>query len=189
MVDAQKERLRVQKTAVAIALVGFVFAFLTVPFAGIDLLIDAVGYLLVFNGLHGLVKLHGTGALRAARAVAAILIAVCAVQLFFTGTVAGALALVRHLAEAILFGCMAPGFYRVLKNQQQPGGAVACAIALGLCVLAALAAAVIDLFTLAGSPFAPQATSFIEGAGLVVHLGLLVVLLVVFKIYKRDRQA
>lgn len=106
-----------RKTALAIMLVGFVFVFFSIPLAGIDLLIDAVGFLLIFNGVRPLEKtLPGFGK---ASWCAILLTVLAAVQLFFGGTVYLVLSLLRAAGEVLLFLWMMRGFARMLQSENR----------------------------------------------------------------------
>lgn len=101
-----------QKTAVGVMLAGFVLAFFSIEAFGMDLLIDAVGWLLVFNAARAL-AVWDKG-FKPASWLALGLVGVSALQLFF---MAGALALVlgvlRVAGQAALFLLLAGGFARL----------------------------------------------------------------------------
>ncbi len=71
-----------QKTALWVVFGGFCFVFLAVPVAGLDILIDAVGYLVVFNALRFLGKLYPGRCFKVSAVLSLVLVAVCAPQLF-----------------------------------------------------------------------------------------------------------
>ena len=89
-----------RKTSLMILLAGFVFIYFTLPFSGIDLLIDAVGFLLIRNGLRGLQKTGVT--LGPAVSICLVLVAIAAGQLFVGGIFIVILAVLRAMAEASL---------------------------------------------------------------------------------------
>lgn len=176
------------KTAVAILLAGFVFAFFQLPFAGIDLLLDPVGFLLVFNGANGLRKLAGAEGrgFGPACGVALALVALTAVQLFAGGAVADVLPALRGGLEAALFYLLYRGFAALLEGSGRPGGAVAVTVALWVSMAVAAARAVVGVLRLAaGSGLPPMAGYLIEGSGYLAQVFLLVTFLLVFKLYKR----
>lgn len=108
-----------RKTATLLVVAGFGFAFITVwlPSMGIDLLIDAVGYLLVWNGLRALQardKVYGF-----APYVALALVGITTAQLMVRGTMIPVLSLVRPLAEALLFWQLFWGLRRIARAEQR----------------------------------------------------------------------
>lgn len=155
-------------------LAGFVFVFFALPFAGVDLLIDAVGFLLVWNGLAALQKLDK--AYGAAPVVCLMLVAVSAAQLFFRGTAGQALQAVRVVGELVLYWQMLKGFARCAPKRAVPlparlfwCGLAVCAVA-GLLYFAGLAVAL-----------PPQVVAAAQWAGRIVILGLLAVLVITEK--------
>ncbi|NLW79961.1 MAG: hypothetical protein GXY32_11225 [Ruminococcaceae bacterium] len=106
-----------RRTALAIMLVGFVFVFFSIPLAGVDLLIDAVGFLLVFNGARPLEKtMPGFGK---ASWCAIALTVVSAAQLFLGGTVYLVLSLLRAAGEVLLFLWLMRGLTQMLKKESR----------------------------------------------------------------------
>ncbi len=89
-----------KKTSIMILLAGFVFIYFTLPFSGIDLLIDAVGFLLLWNGLRGLQKAGVNTGLAAPLCL--LLVLVASGQLFVGGAFYTVLTVLRSLAEAVL---------------------------------------------------------------------------------------
>lgn len=104
-----------QKTAFGILLVGFVFVCFQIQLFGIDLLIDAVGFSLIFNGIRPLRKTMG-GFLYA-DLVCLALVLVTALQLFISGPFGVVLALVRSVLEIFVFAGLAQGVYKWLQKQ------------------------------------------------------------------------
>lgn len=47
-----------RKVSIGLLLAGFVFLFVDIPFMGIDILLDAVGYIFIFNAARGLAALQ-----------------------------------------------------------------------------------------------------------------------------------
>lgn len=106
-----------QKTAVGVMLAGFVFTFFALPAAGIDLLIDAVGFLFIFNAARAL---RGSGAAFGhAAACSVVLVAVAALQLLAGNGLASVLGPVRAVGDAVLFVLLARGFGRLLAAGAQ----------------------------------------------------------------------
>lgn len=117
-----------RRTALAIMLAGFAFTFFSIPAAGIDLLIDAVGFLLVFNSLRPLKKLWP--AFGPSPWVCLFLVAVSALQLFFTGEVSLVLTVLRAAGECLLFVFLARGLFamaRVTAHARLAPAVAACA--------------------------------------------------------------
>ena len=98
-----------QKTAVGVMLAGFVLAFFSLYAFGLDLLIDAVGFLLVFNSARALAV--WAAPFKPASAVALGLVAVAAAQLFFmSGVPAVVLGVLRGAGLAALYLLFSAGF-------------------------------------------------------------------------------
>ena len=113
-----------QRTAVAIMLAGFIFTFFSLPFFGIDLFIDAVGFSLIFNAARALKSWQASFGKAAIAAMA--LVPLSALQLFFTAApLALALALLRAAGEAALFYFLAFGFYALLDASKRKAPALA----------------------------------------------------------------
>lgn len=163
-----------RKTAQGIMLAGFVFVFFALPFAGVDLLIDAVGFLLVWNGLAALQKLDKT--FGAAPLVCLALVAVAAAQLFFEGAAAQVLRAVRVAGEVVLYWQMLKGFAR-----QAPKRAVPLPAWLFWCGFAVCAAAGLLYFAGLAAPLPPQVVAAAQWAGRTAILGLLAVLVITEK--------
>lgn len=154
-----------RKTAILILLAGFVFTSFAVEAAGIDLLIDSVGFLLAFNGMRGLARAQPGFA--PGGAVCLGLVAVSALQLFCSGAVLAALSVARALGEAALYLLLLRGFWRMLGNKS-PARRPAAA-ALGLNAAAAPSAALMKLLW-------PQAARAASGLLLGSHLLMLAAL-------------
>lgn len=128
-----------RKTAVGIILAGFLFIFIRLSFMGIDLLIDAVGFLLLFNGARalqkigraeaaGLLPVSGANAageaarppatlgFGAAQICAIILIIVSALQLFLLGVPGVVAGILRAAGETALLFFLLRGFGPMLQN-------------------------------------------------------------------------
>ena len=107
-----------QKTAVGVTLAGFVLAFFSLYAFGLDLLIDAVGFLLVFNGARALAV--WAAPFKPASAVALGLVAVAAAQLFFVaGVPALVLGALRGVGLAVLYLLFAGGFATLFEAGRQ----------------------------------------------------------------------
>ncbi len=125
-----------RRTAILIMMVGFLFAYFSLEVAGIDLLIDAVGFLLVWNGVRVLARQeNGFGF---SGPVCLALVGICALQLFFDGTVGQVLAVLRAVAEVVLYAMMLRGFWRALRTGGGKADPVLAAVAFGGCMLAAV---------------------------------------------------
>lgn len=135
-----------RKTAIAIMLVGFVFAFFSVRLAGVDLLIDAVGFLLVFNGVRPLQKsLPGFGQ---SSWCALALVLVSALQLFLGGFALLILGLLRSALEVALYLMLMGGFSRLLQAEGRGRALPLWRAAALLCALAAVFSALLLFVTL-----------------------------------------
>lgn len=159
-----------RRIAVWILIIGLGFAFFRLPFAGVDLLIDAVGWLLAWNALRPLARKENTFGISAPLCLA--LVAVSALQLFFTGGLSTALALLRCGLEIALFAMVARGFGLVLRREGHEADARLAALCFGLCMAASLC-----VFTLVLWPSAPavaaMALTFFAGAAHVALLACL----------------
>ena len=196
-----------RRNAVGIMLAGFVFALFAVQVGGIDLLLDAVGWLLVFNGLRPMERPGGGVGPRAALCLA--LVAVSAAQLFLTAGTPELVAYVARMAlEAAFFLLMMLFFYRMLAgfSHRKTGIALGCAFALNALVsLAQLGAALARNFVGLPGPEA-SAVGVIGGAdgptaifvashwawgpvvALVAHVLLLAALLWVLVIFHKEER-
>lgn len=122
-----------RKTAILLILAGLVFAFFSLPFEGIDLLIDAVGFLLVWNGVRALQK--QTGQFAFGPVCSGALVVVCAAALFVpAGLAANLLLLTRGVLEAALILFLMLGFGRLAKEAAQTLDAALAKVAPGLFV-------------------------------------------------------
>lgn len=159
------------RPAAFIMLAGAVFIFFSLPLYGVDLLIDAVGFLLLFNGLRPYARLYP--AFGPAPAVSLGLVAVAALSLFIGGAVGAALLWALAGGSALLFLLMALGFGRgLLPAEPRSSGARAPIAALAICLgLAAPAAFFPRLAALL-----PALAGALDAAGLAVHLALLAAL-------------
>lgn len=102
------QRAALRRTATGIILAGYIFAVFRVSFGGVDLLIDAVGYLLVFNGAKALRKRNGKFA--GAPVMALGLVVVAAIQMFALGMMALVLAMLRCVADVLLYLFLQRGY-------------------------------------------------------------------------------
>lgn len=156
-----------RRTAVGIILAGFLFIFVRLSFLGIDILIDAVGFLLIFNGARALQKigraqtdgllkpgatpvqepapLPATFGFGAAQGCAIALVFVSALQLFLTGVPLTVLGILRAALEIALFAFLLRGFGPLARQERlrTPGRAAQLALALDM---AASALSVLHLF-------------------------------------------
>ncbi len=96
------------KTALIILVIGYVFVFFSIPFLGVDILIDAVGFLLLFNGYRAFRLLDKS--FKGAASVSLALVVVAALQLFVSGTAALILLVLRQIGMALLYVFTARGF-------------------------------------------------------------------------------
>lgn len=161
-----------RKVSAGIILAGFVFVFFALPFAGIDLLIDAVGFLLIFNGVRPLARLNR--AFRPCPALSLGLTAVAALQLFTAGWAALCLGLLRAAGQAALCLLLGHGFCALSLPNSRPLARFT-QVAFTLAALVAALGGVFQLFTL------PPAFGAIAGrVFLVVQLGALAALVGTF---------
>lgn len=123
-----------RRTALFLMLAGFVFVFFSVSLFGIDILIDAVGYLLVWNAIRALQRKESVYGFAATCCLA--LVVICAIQLITSGIIYTVLLVVRPLAEALLYWQLLLGFAR--GAQDQKGLRIACLYTMGLCIAASL---------------------------------------------------
>ena len=162
-----------RKTAVLLIVFGFAFVFFRIEAFGIDLLMDAAGYVLVFNGVRALGKVHGGFGISPALCI--VLVLVTAVQIFLSGVPLVAVSLVRTAPEMCLFFMMAAGFYALAKADGRAwlGG-----------ILFALFAASAAASLLAGLDAVPYFAAiglfhgFVAGFSLTAHIALCVTLAV-----------
>lgn len=159
-----------RRIAAGILLAGFVFIFFRVPVLGIDILIDAVGFLLLFNGARALQKMERAEAalcapdlftppafaFGAAQPIAIALVALSAAQLFAgavtgLGSGGGIVGIARGVLEILLFACLLRGLLPLLKRQGRRalGWALPAALALDM---AASLLSVVGIFVLAAQP-------------------------------------
>ncbi len=160
-----------RKTAVLLIVFGLIFVFFRVEAFGIDLLMDAAGYILVFNGVRALHKAYGGFGI--SPVLCLVLVPVTAAQLFLSGVPLVVVSLVRVAPEMSLFCMMAAGFFKLAKAQGRA--------ALGGCTFALfLAAAAASL--LAGLAAVPYFAGigffhgFTHGFSLTAHIALCAVL-------------
>lgn len=110
-----------RKTAVAIILLGLLFANCTLLFSGIDLLIDAVGFLLIWNGVSALQKVDHVYGKSSVTSI--ILLVLSIAQLFFTNPqsiIFMILFLLRVCAEGILCWQVINGFCKLAVQWEKP---------------------------------------------------------------------
>lgn len=110
-----------RKTAVAIILLGLLFANFTLLFSGIDLLIDAVGFLLIWNGVSALQKVDPVYGKSGVISIALVVISIA--QLFLTNTqsiIFMILFLLRICAEGILCWQVTVGFSKLAVQWEKP---------------------------------------------------------------------
>ncbi len=112
-VELNSEVLRVQSIALGMMCVGLGFAYFGLLFNGVDLLIDAVGYLLVFNALRALKKIQHRFA--GGDVIAGILTVVALAQLFVYGTMLFFVMLIRGILELVLYIVLFCGLASTLK--------------------------------------------------------------------------
>lgn len=139
-----------RKTATLLILVGLLFTTLTLPFSGIDLLLDPVGFLLIFNGARPLAK-YGDR-FGPCVPLSILLIAASAVQLFLTGTPLVVAGLLRALAEAALYLLLLRGYARLARRRKGNGMAAVLAAGFALAALATLAQAALGFIAWAPAP-------------------------------------
>jgi hypothetical protein len=116
-----------RKMALGIILAGCVFITFALYFAGIDLLIDAVGFLLILNGAHTLTK-YGD---RFGPCVPLCLglVVVAALHLFFGGAAGLVIGLARACGESALFLLLAHGLALLPTVRPRPVPRIAARVA------------------------------------------------------------
>jgi hypothetical protein len=185
------EQMRVHKTAMAIFLTGLVFSFFTAPAFGIDLLLDPVGFLLIFNAMNTLRKLAGgnvgAGYFKVAMFISIALILLSTVPIFFDGEVGQAALTLRPALETVLFAMLLLGYASpALQLDLAKTSKICFMCAIFIAELAAIfrgvTIALDNLGVLIGSAPVAQAVSK------MVHILLLLVMLVVFRLYKREEK-
>ncbi|MDL2324229.1 hypothetical protein LJC61_03635 [Ruminococcaceae bacterium OttesenSCG-928-A16] len=169
-----------RRIAAAIVLVGFAFAFFTLPFAGVDILIDAVGFLLVWNGVRALQKKDAV--YRFAAPCSLVLVAIAAAQVFLGGGVAAyavqsglagwVLQGLRLAAEGLLYWQLLAGFARLAKAGQRPGLAKLAYVALAVCLAGVLVSACAWALLFFGYPLVVPVAAVVWAG----HIALLAVL-------------
>lgn len=100
-----------QKIAVGIILFGLAFTFFSIFFAGIDILIDAVGFLFVFNGTWALRKKVPLFA--KAACLSLVLVVVSSAQLFAFSALATGVLLLRLILNLVLMLILGLCFFRL----------------------------------------------------------------------------
>lgn len=121
------------KTPTVLVLVGFAVVYFTIPFLGIDILIDAVGFLLVFNGLLALKRQQRLFLF--APQCSMVLVVAAAAQLFASGWLLMALGICRVIAECVLYWQMMRGFKGLAVGAGVAVLAKTAYVVLGLCVV------------------------------------------------------
>lgn len=130
-----------RKIAAWLVFSGLIFAFFSLPFAGTDLLIDAVGFLLVWNGVRALQKKDAVYGFAAACSL--VLVGVAVLQLFLTSMGGWVLAGLRLAAEGLLCWQLFAGFARLGAKWRGVKASVVAYSALGVC-LAGIAAGLVQ---------------------------------------------
>jgi hypothetical protein len=155
--------------AIGLMLAGFGFIFFTVTAGDLDILIDAVGFLLIFNGVLALRKTHKK-LFGGACLLCLPLVAVACLQLFFIfGTAPLLLLGLRAVLEALLYLLLAISMGKALGEERY----ILAPAARGAFLLNAFGAliwAALSFF----SPF--TALTFHDVFLLLFHLALLAVL-------------
>ncbi len=197
-----------RRIAVGILLVGFVFVFFRLAVLDIDLLMDPVGFLLLFNGVRALQKIQRATAARpqtetdAARGetpartflpgtgpLALVLVVLSGVMIFFPGApaswstpllVCGA---VFYLLQALYFIFLGIGFGALLRAQGRRRLSVLAQVALPLAATACLLQ-IPSLFAYAGDFYA----GFVFGFTLGAHLFTLGVFVAVWLAFSTPKQ-
>ena len=130
-----------RRTAFLILLAGVIFVYFSIPFMGIDLLIDAVGFSLLFNAIRPLRKTRQGFAI--ADSLCLGLVLVSALQLLFFGIPSIVLASLRALLETLVFCMLAGGLWQMLKRDNAPRLALSIKIIFGLGALFSLSNGII----------------------------------------------
>lgn len=180
-----------RRTAVGILLAGFVFIFFQLEFAGVDLLIDAVGFLLIFNSAHALRKIEGRdteGKLFGYPVPFAVaLIVVSGVFLFAGGVFATILTVLRGVLEIGLFVSLQVAFLVLLRRRAQ--NLLAYLSSTALLLSAAVSLLGIPAALMVAMPFGAVLASFCMVSGLIAHLFTLGVFVAVFVVLRDTPQA
>lgn len=160
------------KVPVALILAGFLVVFLSLPLLGTDLLIDAVGFLLIFNGLLPLQKQTHLFALAPATSLALVIVA--SAQLFAGGWFAGLLAILRFILQTALYIQMLRGFALMARQKSALGFWRTAWVVLGVCLFA-LAVQVLYTCGLLHIPLLYTVFAWVEAAVLSLWLVFLFV--------------
>lgn len=170
------------RTAIGILLIGFVFIFFRLDFAGVDLLIDAVGFLLIFNGANALRRIEGkdgNGKLfGCAVPLSVAMVATSAIQLFAGGTFATIVSVVQGLLGILLFVVFQVAFLVLLKHRNQ--NLLALLTSIALLFTAAVYLLGIPALLAATTPFGTLLGSFCTLSGYIAHFSTLAVFIVLF---------
>lgn len=163
-----------QPAAIGLMIAGFIFAFFSIPVPmggfSFDLLIDAVGWLLVLNGLQGLRRAHE--GFKGGRLVCFGLVVVCTLQLFFDDYRLILVSL-RALLEILLFLRMSLSFSRTLRQT----GNVYSLLARAVFLLNALGTLAWWILRLTARPYTGFAYDVFERTALLIfHLALIALL-------------
>lgn len=155
-----------RKIPFIIMAIGFAFTYYSIPFMGIDLLIDAVGYLFIFNGLW-VFRLQGTRYTLGALCAFALVI-IAAFPLLFSSFASQLFILLRYAFDFILLVLLAFCFVPSLVAQGRRQLLVLCLIVFALNALVAPA--------LSGGLF-PLSRSIVEWMPPVIHAIFILMLL------------
>ncbi len=159
-----------RKIACLLAAFGFAFAFFTLRAFGIDLLIDAVGFVLAANAMRAFRRFWGgfPGAAALCFALAALAVA----GIFVFGTAFSTVVVLRAVGECFLFGIMAAGFLHMELPPKQRVWRVLLAAACFACAAAVVSPAVWQLLLSSAATNAFAAFSAAAHALLVAVLAV-----------------
>lgn len=166
-----------RKTAVAIILFGLLFANVTLLFSGIDLLIDAVGFLLVWNGIVALQKVDPVYGKSSITSMVLVVLAVA--QLFFTdaqSTIFMILFLLRIVAEGILCWQVLNGFGKLAVQWSKPRYKTILLIATIFSELLFILAIIFGIY----SNFSSPTYIYLHNAGVIPFIAILIWYYVLF---------
>lgn len=100
-----------RRTAVSIIIAGLVFVYFNIPFAGTDILIDAVGWLVVWNAVRALQKIDKVYYFAPQAAFA--LIIVSAFEMFASGGMLRIAVISASILELVFWAMLVRGLYKL----------------------------------------------------------------------------
>lgn len=154
-----------RRTSVLLVLLGLLFVYIRMPAAGLrDMFIDAVGYLIVFNGIRGL--RHENGGFTLSMWVCLVLVPVCAVEFFIEGNTV--LTVARRALELALYAGLFASFMRVFKKNNGRLAFWLCVTGVVICAAGAVISVVSMLLAYTQGALYNTGAYYLPGAGLLV---------------------